>query len=614
MDKRNTIKERLPFIDEISLNRLSDQQLDFILHPLSEPCFLRACPGSGKTEVVAIKAAYEIASWQDPFSGMAILSFTKNSAKEISNRVAKYDGINAIKHPHFIGTIDSWLHSYILHPFGHILFNFLGRNGDKSYDLIDGGAKYDFLGSFQVKVGHDRTAIEVNKYYRNFNGKIEWQDSYFNLTNLSDSQFENLELAKDKFMKSGLATYQDAEYICYKILLENASILNLLSERFNTIFIDECQDLSQSQIRILHLLKEKGVKLFFIGDLNQAIYEFRKVDVNKFIGFVTHHQLIEKRLIENYRSNQQIVDVCQGLEEKIVDRNTIVSIVGKEPINRPDNVLLLEYNNIGDLPKFFIEKIKEHNLCIKKSAILGRNHSLLSLIRPSRNSKFKNIELLTNGLNCWKLNPRTGDDLQNSLQQVGKAICDLAYGGKGDSQNQYCPKGLNQIKWRAFLYNLLNDLSDRSNSFCFEEKKWKEWAIFLRNFMDEYWDKLPIDGKKWQDVKTKMRAPNGQGTKKISDTLLMKPDLSSDKIRITTIHSVKGETLDAVLLVSTETKRSKGGHFEHWISEKDKEKEYVRMAYVASSRPKHLLIWAIPKKKHNPKVQELIDLGFSITP
>lgn len=40
---------------------LCEEQVDFILHPINKPCFLKACPGSGKTEVVGIKAAYEIA-------------------------------------------------------------------------------------------------------------------------------------------------------------------------------------------------------------------------------------------------------------------------------------------------------------------------------------------------------------------------------------------------------------------------------------------------------------------------------------------------------------------------------------------------------------------------
>ena len=96
----------------------------------------------------------------------------------------------------------------------------------------------------------------------------------------------------------------------------------------------------------------------------------------------------------------------------------------------------------------------------------------------------------------------------------------------------------------------------------------------------------------------------------IDDKIKATENNYSEEIRMTTFHDVKGETLDAVLIISSKDKKSKGGHYEHWISESNDEKEYVRFAYVASSRPKHLLIWAIPKKENNPFINKIKDLGF----
>lgn len=145
-EKLALVKSKLQSLDR----NLSEEQLDFILHPLYEACYLKACPGSGKTEVVGIKAAYEIANWNQKFSGIAVLSFTKNAAKEIADRVKKFGGTYATQHPHFIGTIDSWLHGYILHPFAHKATNYKGKDSDKSYRLIDNEEKYDFLSSFKT--------------------------------------------------------------------------------------------------------------------------------------------------------------------------------------------------------------------------------------------------------------------------------------------------------------------------------------------------------------------------------------------------------------------------------------------------------------------------------
>lgn len=79
--------------------------------------------------------------------------------------------------------------------------------------------------------------------------------------------------------------------------------------------------------------------------------------------------------------------------------------------------------------------------------------------------------------------------------------------------------------------------------------------------------------------------------------------------RTTTIHSVKGETLNAVLLVSHPNKLSPGGHFSHWLKEGNYDPEHIRFAYVAMSRPKYALIIATPKLK-KAELAKLQNLGF----
>ena len=72
---------------------------------------------------------------------------------------------------------------------------------------------------------------------------------------------------------------------------------------------------------------------------------------------------------------------------------------------------------------------------------------------------------------------------------------------------------------------------------------------------------------------------------------------------------MKGETLDAVLLVSHRNKSSKGGHHSDWIEGGSRDEEHVRFAYVACSRPKHLLVLATPKLRQ-VELANLIKLGF----
>lgn len=189
-EKFDLVKSRLKSLDR----PLSEEQLDFILHPISQPCYLKACPGSGKTEVVGIKAAYEISEWKNKFTGIAVLSFTKNAAKEIADRIKRFGGTNATQHPHFIGTIDSWIHGYILHPFAHKSTGYKGKDSDKSYRLIDNEEQYDFLSSFKTVFSMiPYKDAWVNDYYFECTSPVELQSQsrYLDLTSVSVPQKKN---------------------------------------------------------------------------------------------------------------------------------------------------------------------------------------------------------------------------------------------------------------------------------------------------------------------------------------------------------------------------------------------------------------------------------------
>lgn len=619
-EKLALVKSRLNSLDR----KLSEEQLDFILHPLNTACYLKACPGSGKTEVVGIKAAYEITAWKEKFSGIAVLSFTKNAAKEIADRIKKFGGTNATKHPHFIGTIDSWLHGYILHPFAHKATKYKGKDSDKSYRLIDNEEKYDFLSSF--KTVFSLTPYKdawVNEYYFECTNPVELQSQsrFLDLTSVSAQQKKILQENKAKFLKAGLTTYADAEFLCYYFLKNTTSILEKVVKRFPIIVIDECQDLSNNQLEILKLLNQRGAVIHFVGDNNQSIYEFKKVYVEKITAFIIENKLTERLLTKNFRSNQKIVNVSLKLEKY----NTGITpnpVIGNEVERVNKSCILWEYtaNEFSQLPQKFIDYLKQINsstenaelkISVNKSAILARAHSTLSGFRSYPTSELSKIELFANGLNCWANNPRTGKDMQSALHQIGKSISMLAYNGNGNHQHQYCPVAYNQIEWRNQLSDLIIKVTNAATGlYPFTSLTWTQWVGRLKPFLETYWNNFRSPVNDWNSVKAKIKSPNGEAAKLINDTLKTAQNTYSEKIRMTTFHDVKGETLDAVLVVSAKDKKSKGGHFEQWLSQDANEKEFVRFAYVASSRPKHLLIWAIPKIANNQFIDKIKDLGF----
>ena len=108
------------------------------------------------------------------------------------------------------------------------------------------------------------------------------------------------------------------------------------------------------------------------------------------------------------------------------------------------------------------------------------------------------------------------------------------------------------------------------------------------------------------------KTPPNIGTKSVLETLpyFFKREQITN-LRITTIHSVKGETFDAVLLVSApSTRGTPDGHWTQWLA--NSKTEAARLAYVASSRPKHLLAWAVPEPIDKQAKDRIRNLGFHI--
>lgn len=84
---------------------------------------VRACPGSGKTYTVAARMAKLMTNWKyTNYQGIAAISFTNVAWKEIEQKLSKnFKKEIPIRHPHFLGTIDSFVNKYIFLPFGHII-------------------------------------------------------------------------------------------------------------------------------------------------------------------------------------------------------------------------------------------------------------------------------------------------------------------------------------------------------------------------------------------------------------------------------------------------------------------------------------------------------------
>lgn len=79
---------------------------------------VQACPGSGKTTLVAIKLLLLGSKWTDRNAGICVLTHTNVAKDQIVARLRRHpSGRKLLSYPHFIGTIQDFVHRFFALPY-----------------------------------------------------------------------------------------------------------------------------------------------------------------------------------------------------------------------------------------------------------------------------------------------------------------------------------------------------------------------------------------------------------------------------------------------------------------------------------------------------------------
>ena len=104
----------------------------------------------------------------------------------------------------------------------------------------------------------------------------------------------------------------------------NKALLSSYQERYQYILVDEFQDTSGTQNRLINLLITywEQPNVFVVGDDDQSIYRFQGANVENMLDFAHQFQkdLLTVVLTNNYRSTQPILDISRALIERNEER------------------------------------------------------------------------------------------------------------------------------------------------------------------------------------------------------------------------------------------------------------------------------------------------------
>ena len=595
-------------------------QIDYVTSQLWKNTFLKACPGSGKTEVLAIKVAYEKEQWKLKTQGFAVLTFTNSAEKEINSRLDCY--LNGkLEYPHYMGTFTGWLHGYIANPFLHKLMKYDGdERGDKSIRLIESSCTSDFLNAYSSKYQYKELGnIKAHEFFRDFKtdsyqycGTRSRQGKEILQSLVQQDDWREMDLAKTKlkFWKSGFALYEDIEYMSNLLFEKYPEIAELIAKRFPVIFVDECQDLSYVQLELLATLCEKGCKIHLIGDLNQAIYGFRNIEPNDTRDFIENHCFDVKFLTENYRSCQPIVVASEYVvkgQEKIVGRN-----INKAGI--PLVAILYTKGKEKNAVNKFHEYVLENNLNVRESRIIVRNNNLKNKLlgMKSNNQGSNNLETIAQVV--YLLNRESQvSDFKMLFDMLAKSTRRTFFKTSEhlNSQFLYRPKEIESRDWKRVLFEIRNILKEAQQLNDFSVT-WTEWKKRLNKLMTENVRDLPELSECTYDIGI-IRKGNKD---KIVEKTLFDNEEGEMNYAIETIHGCKGMSLDAVFFLSSyqaSNDEHSGGYWKQWFDRANIGEEN-RLAYVAFSRARYLLVLGIPKPKSFSETDRKVleDAGFEI--
>jgi DNA helicase-2/ATP-dependent DNA helicase PcrA len=218
-------------------------------------------------------------------------------------------------------------------------------------------------------------------------------------------------------------------------------------------------------------------------------------------------------------------------------------------------------------------------------------------------------------IHIWKLPNINIEQRKEALTSLGKFVASAYFSGQSiDRNNQSCPEEIrSKIKWRLFLSDTLK-LCCNNSLLSNPETTWKDWAKAFRETINDIISECSRKNEIIIDFEQaeKYTAPRGESDQKVSSTTETIHCNPSQPVRITNFHQIKGETLESVMVVSSPTNQGGGeGYWKNWLN--DPTSENARFAYVASTRPKKLLIWAVPDRLDQTDKDKLQSLGFVIT-
>ncbi len=360
----------------------------------ASPLLIVAGAGTGKTNTLAHRVAYLIASGMDP-GRILLLTFSRRASQEMVRRV---DGL--LRQGRAEGTAPGgkkvWGGTF--HAVAARLLRVHGRDIglEPNFTILDRADSEDLMHLA-------RTDLDLGKKGRRFPQKGTCLDIYSRCVNaqlpLEDVLKTAFPWCKDdaEDLKRLFVAYTDAKeaqqildyddlLLFWRGLLDSPAG-DRVRERFDAVLVDEYQDTNALQADIVAMLRPDGTGITAVGDDAQAIYSFRAATIRNILEFPQRFEGATVLTLEqNYRSTQPVLDATNAIIAAAPERFDKALWTEREGGARP---ALVTCRDEVEQTDYVIERIlghREEGLALKRQAVLFRaaHHSAALELELSR--------------------------------------------------------------------------------------------------------------------------------------------------------------------------------------------------------------------------------------
>ncbi|MDG0814188.1 ATP-dependent helicase [Cohnella rhizosphaerae] len=366
--------------------QLNEVQQRAVLHT-EGPLLLLASPGSGKTTTLMMRTGYLIAEKGVNPARIKAVTFSRASARDMSERFATL-------FPELAGAKVGFS---TIHSFAFEVVRAYYRARGEAYQLIEGEleqAEEDELRAADLPVLHKKPILR--QLYRTMTGGSSLTEdqmddlttyiSYIKNKMLPEDRWaeakcelkdaDKLLRAYERYKREGtdrlLLDFDDMLTVCHLALSEDPRLLRRYQQRYDYLMTDESQDTSLVQFGIVGLLAASHGNLCVVADDDQSIYGWRGAEPGYLLDFKSHYPAAEVLKMErNYRSAPEIVETAARFIRRNKNRYDKAMYTKNPSGGRVSLRMLADYKAQA---KYLTAALADRG-ADKTTAVLYRNHT-----------------------------------------------------------------------------------------------------------------------------------------------------------------------------------------------------------------------------------------------